>query len=63
MNKEEMINELTRLAGKENVLDSEMQIRLYEYDASLIRSRLDCIVFPTSTETVSEIMKLAYKIR
>jgi glycolate oxidase len=59
MKKEEMINELTRLAGKENVLDSEMQIRLYEYDASLIRSQPDCIVFPTSTKVVSDILKYA----
>ena len=44
MKKEDMIAELIRLAGKDNVLDSEMQLRLYEYDASLIRSRPDCIV-------------------
>jgi glycolate oxidase len=63
MKREEMINELIRLAGKENVLDSEMQIRLYEYDASLIRSRPDCIVFPTSTEAVSNILKFAFSNR
>ena len=61
MKKEDMIAELTRLAGKDNVLDSEMQLRLYEYDASLIRSRPDCIVFPTSTEAVAKILKFACK--
>jgi glycolate oxidase len=61
MKKEEMINELNRLTGKENVMDSEMQIRLYEYDASLIRARPDCIVFPTSTEAVSNVLKFACK--
>jgi hypothetical protein len=38
MKKEEIVRELNQLVGKEKVLGSEMQIRLYEYDASLVRS-------------------------
>jgi glycolate oxidase len=60
MKKEEMVNALNQLVGKEKVLGSEMQIRLYEYDASLVRSKPDCIVLPTSTEDVSKIVKFAY---
>jgi len=60
-----MISELVRLVGRENVLSSEMHYRLYEYDASLIRSKPDCIVLPTSTEQVSKVVKFAHdhKIR
>jgi glycolate oxidase len=60
MKKEEIVRELNQLVGKEKVLGSEMQIRLYEYDASLVRSKPDCIVLPTSTEDVSKIVKFAY---
>lgn len=60
MEKEKMIDELTRLIGKEKVLGSDMQIRLYEYDAALLRSRPDCIVLPATTEDVSKIVKFAH---
>jgi glycolate oxidase len=60
MKKEEIVRELNQLVGKEKVLGSEMQIRLYEYDASLVRSKPDCIVLPTSTEDVSKVVKFAY---
>ena len=65
MEKDRMISELVRLVGRENVLSSEMHYRLYEYDASLIRSKPDCIVLPTSTEQVSKVVKFAHdhKIR
>jgi len=65
MEKETMIGELVRLVGKDNVLHSEMHYKLYEYDASLIRSKPDCIVLPTSTEQVSKVVKFAHdhKIR
>ncbi|MGW8285947.1 MAG: FAD-linked oxidase C-terminal domain-containing protein [Candidatus Deferrimicrobiaceae bacterium] len=60
MEKEKMIDELTRLIGKEKVLGSDMQIRLYEYDAALLRSKPDCIVLPATTEDVSKIVKFAH---
>jgi glycolate oxidase len=60
MEKEKMIDELIRLIGKEKVLGSDMQIRLYEYDAALLRSKPDCIVLPTTTEDVSKIVKFAH---
>ena len=60
MEKKKMIDELSRLIGKEKVLGSDMQIRLYEYDAALLRSKPDCIVLPTTTEDVSKIVKFAH---
>ncbi len=63
MEKDTMISELVRLVGRENVLSSAMHFKLYEYDASLIRSKPDCIVLPTSTEQVSKVVKFAYDNR
>jgi len=63
MEKEQMIGELARLVGKENVLSSAMHFKLYEYDASLNRSKPDCIVLPTSTEQVAKVVKFAYDNR
>jgi glycolate oxidase len=60
MEKDSMIGELVRLVGRENVLSSDMHFKLYEYDASLIRSKPDCIVLPTSTEQVSKVVKFAH---
>jgi len=60
MEKQEMVDALSRLIGKEKVLGSEMQIRLYEYDAYLLRSRPDCIVLPTTTDDVSKVVRFAH---
>ncbi|MBA4423280.1 MAG: FAD-binding oxidoreductase [Syntrophus sp. (in: bacteria)] len=60
MEKDRMISELVLLVGSENVLSSAMHFKLYEYDASLIRSQPDCIVLPTSTEQVSKVVKFAH---
>jgi glycolate oxidase len=60
MERDAMIGELARLVGKENVLSSPMHFKLYEYDASMIRSRPDCIVIPRSTDQVSKVCKFAY---
>jgi len=59
MEKNKMIDELNRLIGKEKVLGSDMQIKLYEYDAYLLRSQPDCIVLPTTTEDVAKVVKFA----
>jgi len=65
MEREVLIAELVRLVGRENVLSSAMHYKLYEYDASLIRSKPDCVVLPISTEQVSRVVKFAHdhKIR
>ena len=60
MEKDKIISEMVRLVGKENVLSSDMHIKLYEYDASLIRSKPDCIASVSSTTFCGNI-SLTYK--
>lgn len=60
MEKEAMIRELVGQVGKENVLSSAMYDKLYEYDASLIRAKPDCIVLPTTTEQVAKVVRFAH---
>jgi glycolate oxidase len=59
MKREQMIEELSKIVGKENVLYSETDLLLYGYDASLFKAKPDCIVLPGSTEEVSQIVKFA----
>lgn len=63
MERDAVIRGLAQRVGEANVLSSAMQIKLYEYDASLIRSKPDCIVLPTSTEQVSQVLKFAHEHR
>lgn len=60
MLKESIKNELERIVGKENVLTTPEALKAYSYDGttSWIREP-DVVVFPTTTQQVSEIMKLA----
>jgi len=62
MLKESIKNELERIVGKENVLTTPEALKAYSYDGttSWIREP-DVVVFPTTTQQVSEIMKLANK--
>ena len=60
MEREKMIEELTKIVGKENILSSETDLLLYGYDASLFKGKPDCIALPGSTEDVSKIVKFAY---
>jgi glycolate oxidase len=57
MEREKLVEELSRIVGKENVLSSETDLLLYGYDASLFKGKPDCIAFPGSTEEVSQIVK------
>jgi glycolate oxidase len=61
MERENMVEELAQIVGRENVLASEMDLMLYGYDASLYKGRPDCIVLPGSTEEVSKIVKFAHR--
>ncbi len=61
MNREQMIEALSKIVGKENVSYSETDLFLYGYDASLFKGRPDCIVFPGSTEEVSKIVKFCHQ--
>ncbi len=61
MERENMVEELAQIVGRENLLASEMDLMLYGYDASLYKGRPDYVVLPASTEDVSKIVKLARK--
>jgi glycolate oxidase subunit GlcD len=55
-----LIVRLREISGPEHVLDSEMDLTLYGYDASLEKGRPDAVVLPASTEEVSKIVSLAH---
>ena len=54
-----LIRELQKLLGPAGVLHRAEDLALYEYDASVEKGRPDAVVFPTTTEDVSRIVKLA----
>jgi glycolate oxidase len=50
---------LRKIVGRDAVLDAPEDLMLYEYDGSLARGAPKYVVFPQSTQQVSEIVKLA----
>ncbi|HOC45840.1 MAG TPA: FAD-binding oxidoreductase, partial [Syntrophorhabdaceae bacterium] len=60
MLKESVISELQKIVGKDNVLTAPEALKAYSYDGttSWIHEP-DVVVFPTTTDEVSRIMKLA----
>jgi glycolate oxidase len=54
-----LIRELQNLLGRDAVLSAREDLLLYEYDGSVEIARPECVVFPSSTREVSEIMRLA----
>ena len=56
---EETIVELKNIVGEDNVLTSTLDRILYEYDAGVDREMPDVVIFPTTTEHVSQIVQIA----
>jgi glycolate oxidase len=56
-----LIREFERLLGPSSVLYKPEDLLLYEYDGSIEKGRPAVVVFPTTTEQVSRIVKLAAK--
>ncbi|NLT94532.1 MAG: FAD-binding protein [Clostridia bacterium] len=54
-----LVEKLEQIAGKENVLTSKISLEIYAYDASPFTGNPGAVVFPTTTEMVAEIVKLA----
>src|SRR5438045_8993467 len=54
-----VVGKLKRIAGRDAVLDRPEDLMLYEYDGSLARGAPKYVVFPQTTQHVSEIVKLA----
>jgi glycolate oxidase len=56
-----LLRDLRSLLGVESVLHRPEDLLLYEYDGSVETARPTCVVFPTTTEDVVEIVRLAKK--
>ncbi|MFQ6059061.1 MAG: FAD-binding oxidoreductase [Anaerolineae bacterium] len=59
MNREELIEELQRIFGQENVLTAEAELLAYEYDSTVFHATPGVVVFPTSAEQLSDMVRLA----
>ncbi len=57
--KAEVVRALSNVLGERYVLHSPYDLTLYEYDASIDRSKPDIVVLPATTEDVAEIVKIA----
>ncbi|MCI0530280.1 MAG: FAD-binding protein, partial [Nitrospira sp.] len=60
MDKRKIVNELAKVVGAESVFHDPEDLAAYQYDAYLSRAMPDLVVFPTTTEQVSEIVKIAH---
>ena len=56
-------NQIREIAGKENVFDDKETRICYSYDATNLRYLPDLIVYPTTREQISAILKLANEAR
>lgn len=56
-----IVDEIRKVVGKENVIDSLEERRCYSYDARTDGTVPELIVFPSSAQDVSGILKLANK--
>ncbi|OEU47158.1 MAG: hypothetical protein BA862_08280 [Desulfobulbaceae bacterium S3730MH12] len=59
--KKSHIDELITIFGKEQVLTEPEDMIAYSYDASHAETEPEAVVFATTTEQISELMKLAYR--
>jgi len=55
------VAELRQIVGKSNVLDSDVDLQLYKYDAYLEERRPDVVVFVHSTEEVAGVVRTCNK--
>lgn len=56
-----IIDELVTIFGQSNVLTDREDMIAYSYDAAPVEVEPEAVVFPTTTEQVSKLMKLAYR--
>ncbi len=58
MSQKALVQELRRIVGPSNVLDSAVDLSLYQYDAYLEERRPDAVVFVHSTDEVARVVRL-----
>jgi hypothetical protein len=56
-----LLRDLEKLLGSSSVLFRPEDVVLYEYDGSVEKGRPDIVVFPATTQEVSQIARLAAK--
>ena len=56
-----LVDELRQIVGKTNVLDSAVDLQLYQYDAYLEERRPDAVVFVHSTDEVAGVVRACSK--
>jgi glycolate oxidase len=56
-----LLRELEKIFASDSVLYKPEDLLLYEYDGSIEKGRPDVVIFPTATEQISCIVKLAAK--
>ena len=61
MSKKRLVRELERIVGKGMVIHHPDDLLVYEYDGSLDRGLPAAVVFPASTQQVSQVVSLAYR--
>ncbi len=59
MQRKQLVQEVVSIVGKGNVLEDKASLAVYEYDASLFQGRPDVVAFPTDTQQVAQLVKLA----
>src|SRR5512136_1411495 len=58
----EIVDKLHGIVGKENILTTKEDLTSYSYDATAFWSHMpDIVVLPSSTDQISQIMKLAHR--
>jgi glycolate oxidase len=58
---QDLIRELQTLLGPTSVLSLPEELLMYEYDGSIEKAMPDAVVFPSTTQHVSQIVKIANK--
>jgi glycolate oxidase len=56
-----VVEELRRIVGRESVIDSANDLRIFERDASIEGALPDAVVLPSTTEQVADVIKVAAK--
>ncbi len=60
MNRNELLGELARIVGEENLLSTQRDLLVYEYDAANETFLPEAVVLPSSAEEVAAVMRLAH---
>ena len=59
----ELLAEMRRVVGPEGVLTERADLAVYECDGFTVeKNRPDCVVFPTTTEQVAEVVKVCARL-